>query len=850
MSKNLSKEEIDTIYMKYSQIVSFMYKNVHSTNLAILIEQYVQQLVFCLFAVPILIKNGLLLDSNNKPINLSEFVELLKTSNDNRKDFYQLFDAFRKGPAKREIKINKTTFQIIAHQKYPFIDLKINYKEVSQLDSSWQPLLEFYFDVLEEFDDKLIDVYSTIYERGLDQLVEVEKEDNESTSKIDTILTERRRKGVYYTPPEVTSFMNNKTLIHFSNSITDVVIKDINDFQENISKEKLIVIHKQLLEIKILDPACGSGDFLINYARLLSDIHLIVNKRLNSKVSLFDTKKWIIENNLFGVDLQQDSISFTKIRLFLWCIDGIADVKQISELSFNLESGNSLIGWGNEEITNQTVDIDQEFLLTINKQLKNEPISMVELKSLKPFHWQKKFSKVFRTGGFDIIIGNPPYIEIKKSRNKVEKEIFSIIYSTAYKLYDIAVLFIERGIELLKENGFFSFILTNKFATNDSGEPIRKILLSKTKLKSIIDVSYISVFKEASTYPLIITFQKQCKKSDINNLENIFEMISKLQKLSDLTKLNEATKITQQAFFDLPRHKFELTGNIDSVNKIRKAGPTQLGDLGKFSYRLLGFTDWIKVLDNLTSTKTKADTLKFIGTTNVFRFAINHKKPLTVAKKRIIANYLSPQSNYEKGWSIFTKPKLIVKEIAKFLTVTYDPGLYANATGMYLITSDESVNLKVLLLILNSKLMDEYYSSLYSGTHLAGGYLRYNGSYLKELPIAYPKEDEVLNLFEKLANYILFLSQIQFSSTKFYNAHKSEIKTICSYFDLYANELVDHLYLNKDHLLEKINKSKKHFKAISFDSWLRMINDLDENHEDQLTEEIYQEIRSSYLALQ
>ncbi|MHA1365416.1 MAG: Eco57I restriction-modification methylase domain-containing protein [Candidatus Heimdallarchaeota archaeon] len=847
----MSKEEIDSIYLKYKDTVSSMCMDIRSLDFGILIEQYLQQLIFCLFAIPILIKNNLILNSNNEPITLSYFAEQMKTSNDIRKDFFQLFNALRKGPTKKEFTINNSKLQIIAHQKYASLTSEISYKEISKLISNWKDFLHFYFEVLEMFDDKLIESYSTIYERSLDQLVNEVKDDVENKSKIDNLLTERRKKGVYYTPPEVTLFMNNKTLIHFLNNITNVEINNISDLQENISEDSLIKIQKELLEIKILDPACGSGDFLINYAHLLFETHIIVNQRLGRKVSLFETKKMIIENNIFGVDLQQDSISFTKTRLFLWCIDGLANASEISNISFNLETGNSLIGWGNDEIgkTIEFADLDQEFLQKINKHHEKNPISIDKLKSMKPLHWSKQFVEVFSTGGFDVIVGNPPYIEIKKFRDKVEKQVFSSTYSSAYKLYDISILFLERGIELLKENGFFSFILTNKFATNDYGEPIRKLLLTKTKLQSIIDVSYISVFKEAATYPLIITFQKNSLKPFTSNLENIFEIFPKLEKLSDLTNLKESTNITQQAFFNLPRHRFELTGNINYVNEIRNAGPTSLGDLGKFSYRLLGFTDWIKVLDNLTLTKTLTDDLKFIGTTNVFRFAINHKKPLTVAKKRIIANYLSLQVSYEKGWSIFTKPKLIVKEVAKFLTVTYDPGLYANATGMYLFAPDDSINPKVLLLILNSKLMDNYYSSLYSGTHLAGGYLRYNGSYLKELPIAYPIEEEIVKTFEKLADYILFLSQIQYSSEAFYKTKHSEIKTICSYFESYADELVEYLYLKTDNLLDTTNKSNKHFREISFDNWLRKINELDENEASQLTLEIYQEIKSSYLEL-
>jgi len=844
MSKNLSKEDIDAIYMKYFHTVDFMCKNVSSSNIIILIEQYLQQLVFCLFAFPILIKNGLVLDSNNKKINLIDYIKLFEESKDVRKDFYQLFDAFRIGSTKKEFIINNHILRLIIDQKYELINSKISYKKVSTLDANWISFLEFYLKVLEEFDEKLIEVYSTIYERGLDQLT---KESGE-----------RRRKGVYYTPPEVTSYINEMTIFCFISKIAKIKIKNLADLQKLGNKERLIEIHKNLSVINILDPACGSGDFIIHSAQLLNDIFLILNEKLQQNKTQFEIKKWIIENNLFGVDLIQESISFTKARLFLWCINEVKNPSEITNLSdnlsYNLETGNSLIGWGNEEIEiiNDAEAIDHNFLLLINKQLKDDSISIDEFKSVSPFHWKVKFKQVLERGGFDIIIGNPPYIEIKKFKNQIEKKIFSKMYSSAYKLYDISILFIERGFQLLKENGFFSFILTNKLVSNDSSERIRKLLLAKTKFKSIIDVSYIPVFKEAATYPIIITFQKNSMKPETSNLENTFDVIPRLQELFELTQTKKVVRLSQQDFYDLPKHRFELTGNIERINEMRTASKHQLGDLGTFSYRLLGFTDWINALDNVKEEKMTDKDMKFIGTTNIQRFSINHPKPLTVAKKRITSMYLQYQTNYEKAWSIFIKPKLMVKEVAKFLTVSYDPGLFANATGMYSFTVESKINLKVILLILNSKIMDEYFSSLYSGTHLAGGYFRYNGSYLKELPIVYLDKKDHNEFLVKLADYLLFLNQIQIDCQIFYEKHKTEILTIIDYLESLSNKLIENLYYDSQSFQKLVNKIKESFIVIQFDNWIKVVinsNTLTEKNQ-KLTDEIYQKICSTYSTIQ
>ena len=131
--------------------------------------------------------------------------------------------------------------------------------------------------------------------------------------------------------------------------------------------------------------------------------------------------------------------------------------------------------------------------------------------------------------------------------------------------------------------------------------------------------------------------------------------------------------------------------------------------------------------------------LRFIGTTNVRSFEIDFRKQIKIAGNRFTSSYMHYNQKFKDIWEIFKQPKLLIKEIAKELTVAYDPGFYANSTGIYMLASNK-INLKYLLLILNSKLLNFYFSSLFGSTHMAGGYLRFNGSYLKQLPIIQPKE--------------------------------------------------------------------------------------------------------------
>ena len=393
-------------------------------------------------------------------------------------------------------------------------------------------------------------------------------------------------------------------------------------------------------------------------------------------------------------------------------------------------------------------------------------ISKEEFLELKPFHWGFEFYEVFdlekpkEERGFDIIIGNPPYVENKKM-NQVEKDILKRNYVSAYKLFDYAVIFIERSYQLLKRNGFFSYIVTNKFVSTDYGVKLREYILKNTELRELLDVSHIEVFKGIATYPIIIVFKKVPQFGRVSigtNITDEFQIGS---------KAFERVYIPQKKFLETPGYIFDISGNLLLCEKIRSNRFSQpLGKICNFFYRILGFTNWVEILKFVVKEKPKGECLKFIGTANITPFVIDSNIPLRVAGKEFKNCYLKFSPSFSKEtWNIFKKEKLLIKEVAKVLTTAYDKGEYANLTGMYMVIPKTKISLFYLLGLLNSKLLNFYFNSLYGTTHMAGGYLRFNGSYLKELPIYISKNEKEIFVIKNISEYIYTLKFMVISAT-------------------------------------------------------------------------------------
>jgi hypothetical protein len=350
-------------------------------------------------------------------------------------------------------------------------------------------------------------------------------------------------------------------------------------------------------------------------------------------------------------------------------------------------------------------------------------------------------------------------------------------------------------------------ITTNKFLAADYGIQIRQLLLQNTEIKEIINISSLPIFGRTAAYPIIISFKKSLPKA--NNMV----IIKKYMKMNDLNDESDIKSqfLNQKLIERLPASVFPISGQINLMGylyKNFKPFSEVISDL-KIKYRLYGFINWSKYLNNISNSPTSKRDLLLIGTGNVGKYYIMFDKPIKIAKRTIPISYFKYQSEIEDVWKEVTSQKLIFREIAKELTWVYDPGIYTNVTGLYfvIIPSFNKDKLFSLLAIMNSSLMDIIFKTLFSSLHMAGGYLRFNGSFIRRLPVpqVFPL---TLSYFGKI---LQFLSQLQYDINSKYKFKTDEKKTLKERFqddimnlvetsNKITNSLVNLLYLDKLYL--------------------------------------------------
>jgi len=277
--------------------------------------------------------------------------------------------------------------------------------------------------------------------------------------------------------------------------------------------------------IKVLDPACGSGAFLITaFEFLLKQTNMIDEKLLDltGEQDLFsDTTRYILENNIFGVDLNRESVEITKLSLWLKSAN---KNKTLTTLENNIKCGNSLIK-------------DKEFVKDL------------------AFDWEKEFPEIFKNGGFDIIIGNPPYV-----RQESIKEIKPYLEQN-YRVYtgisDLYCYFYELGYNLLKDNGYLGFITSNKWFRAKYGEKLREFLINNTEFYNIVDYNGTKVFDGATVDSNILIFKKNKVKNSIFSLQ-----------IADTIPIEyEQEKLSKESFIFINQNEDSIKEKIERIGK-------------------------------------------------------------------------------------------------------------------------------------------------------------------------------------------------------------------------------------------------------------------------------------------
>ena len=268
-----------------------------------------------------------------------------------------------------------------------------------------------------------------------------------------------------------------------------------------------------------------------------------------------------------------------------------------------------------------------------------------------------------------------------------------------------------------------------------------------------------------------------------------------------MIRVNSSKSIVlpQKLIEQLPSKVIPISGNIDIIRYLftnYKTMSETFEDL-KIIYRPFGFLNYSKHFDNISEEKNSNNDLILIGTGNVEKYHIKFNKRIKIVKKDLKISYFNYKPAFEDIWSKLSSEKILIREIAKELTCVYDPGVFANITGLYIIKipSLNTQKLYSFLTIMNSNLMNLVFKTLFGTLHMSGGYMRFNGSFIKRLPM--PKE------FPNSLNYLgrinQFLSQLIYDYNsgliKDKEINITEIGKYSNFFKELTNLLVEVLFL-------------------------------------------------------
>lgn len=503
---------------------------------------------------------------------------------------------------------------------------------ISELYGDIESGVKYKFDVIKP------DVLGKVYEQYLGYLSKkVEK------NGLDRRRTRRREQGIYYTPTFIVDYIAQSAL-------------------------KEATINKPLKEIanlKLLDPACGSGSFLVKGFNILNK-EIRKKRRSERKTEHILSKYRLLTNNIYGVDLDKQAIEITRLNLLL---NAIEPSYKLPLLSGNIKVGNSLIS-GNEE------ELKKYFGKEWNKK--------------EAFNWEEEFQNIFKGNnpGFDVIIGNPPWVSLKgkqKSLSLPEKEIEYLLRKYNCDTYrpNLFEMFIWKSLSLLKKGGILSFIVPDRLCANEQFVKIRKFILENFSIKKLwFRVKFPGIIGDTVIFVL--------KNEKPNN--NYIEVAEYPNR--------EFIELSQKVFRDRPDYSlFYINKDIFEIfNKILKSKKTQT--LSEMAETSVGF---IAKEGKITRNKKDEKQIPVIKGENVVRYNISGNFWFEFVKENL-AGGTQDKEKLEAANKIFLR-KTGSTLMASFCEKNY----FYPEQSLYFIYTLNRREAMYLLAILNSKLMNVFY---------------------------------------------------------------------------------------------------------------------------------------------
>ena len=537
-------------------------------------------------------------------------------------------------------------------EKHPSEDLKISnhvFEEIIDTLYGDGQHLGYNFSVIP------VDVLGQAYELYIGSITR-EKEGLAKAIEIVREPTRRKAQGIYYTPEYIVDHIVRNTL--------SKVLEKCRT-PEDVS------------EIKVVDPACGSGSFLIKAFDLIKQWYDSYNEKNRPNISpntldahfmpAPNVEERILTQNLYGVDLDPQAVEITILNLSLKAVRTKSKLPYIGD---HVKCGNSLVD-GSPEILERFFENPEE---------------------KKPFNWELEFPDVFKKGGFDVVVGNPPYVRIH-ALPKAERNFFEHTYESAQGQYDLYVLFIEKSLKLLKEGGNFGFIIPRFLLFNKQLQPIRNMILQHAKIDKITAVG--KAFEDSQTENIILFFSKDTKNAE----ERLNKRITISTFVEDSDRIQDS--LVQSTISNSPYKTFNiyLTEIVERLlNKIR-SGSIQLNQLVTIRR---GIEQGRRgIIPN------RPDAARVLVGEEVTKYGITFRD-------RYIDKKDKRTERLEKYFE--TPEKILVRRVCDKIIATYDNERYYCLKNLYVLVPKRNLqfSLKFLTGALNSALVNYFYGKVFT----------------------------------------------------------------------------------------------------------------------------------------
>jgi len=668
----------------------------------------------------------------------------------------------------------------------PILDAQLTVPNL--LCSQLNQLTRFDFDT-----EVSVKILGHIFEQSVTDLEELNAE--ASGQEYNQKKGKRKTQGVFYTPAFITQYIvevslggylnrREQELRHFFR--IDEVLSASNQQQKETAIKFWETYRDEVLQkTRVIDPACGSGAFLIAAFDYLMQQYERVDRELNAlgctlnDGKLLEFDRSILSNNLYGVDLLSESVEITKLSLWLKTAE---PGKTLTYLDDNIKVGNSIVA----------------------------DSSLVE----RAFNWEAEFPDIFADGGFDVAIGNPPYVRQKLFSSL--KPYLQANYESYHGMADMYTYFYEKGFKLLKPGGILSYIVTNKWLRSGYGEPLRRFFAYHAVFEQIIDFGHAPIFEDADTFPCIVAVRKPNSFSSTSETKKEIKENQPQPKLSviicpvpreELANIN-LTQYVQQNGYDIPWSRFngeawslEIPDVDELMQKIHQAGIAlkEFAGIKPYWGILTGLNEAFLINEAtknslIQSDPKSAEVIKpYLRGQDIKRWHSEWQNLWMIFARRGIEidNYpaikfylnqyrkqLEPRpkqwnetrdgdwggrkpGNYKwyeiqdtiDYWQLFEKPKIIYQEIQFHPSYSYDTNGYLTNNKVFILPKDDLY----ILAVLNSPLI--WWHNWRYLPHMKDDALNPAGYLMEKLPIA-PPTDEIRAEVEPIVSRLIEITKI------------------------------------------------------------------------------------------